>query len=104
MADRPIGEMQSSPTVWKKYVTTSHDGLTRLSGEALAAPQASTRNPTARPMSPIPAFMGIDGFRLRLSSQTHAEPKTGASRMMKKEFTDCRKPAGISRPRMLRSV
>ena len=71
---------------------------------AFAAPQASTKNPIDSPTSPIPAFMGIDGLRLRRSSHTQRDPKTGASRMMKKEFTDWRKPAGMSHPMMLRSV
>src|SRR5690606_16503900 len=104
MADRPTGEMASSPTVWKKYVTTSHAGETGLVGEAWAAPQASTKKPAASVISPMPALAGIDGSFPRRSSHTQSEPTTGANRMMKNELTDWRLDAGMSKPRIDRSV
>ena len=75
IAERPIGEMHSSPTVCRKYVTTSHAGDTGLSGVAFAAPHASTKKPIARPRSPSPAFTGIEGFACLESSQTHSHPE-----------------------------
>ena len=47
---------------------------------------------------------GIDGFAFRAANQVQSEPKTGASRMMKTGFTDWSQLAGISQPRITRSV
>ena len=88
--------------MWKKYVTTSHAGLTGFSGVALTDAHASTAKPTPRNNSPNPIFAGIDG--LRDPSQSHIALKSGASRMMNIEFTDCSQLAGISHPPMMRSV
>src|SRR5687768_12596635 len=99
---RPIGLRHSSPTVWKKYVTTNQVGLTGFSSVALTEPHARTANPTPRNINPKPIFAGIDGFREPI--QIHSALNNGASRMMNTAFTDCSQLAGISHPAITRSV
>src|SRR5687767_3234044 len=99
---RPMGLRHNSPTVWKKYVTTSQTGLTGFSIVAFTEPHASTANPTPRKMRPKPIFAGIDG--LREPSHSHNALNNGASRMMNTPLTDCSQLAGISQPLTMRSV
>src|SRR4029453_4978633 len=80
----------------------SHIIETRTPPVVKLAPHARTKNPIARNARPNPIFAGVDGcFRPR---RTQSAPKTGASRMMKIELTDCRNDAGISQPKITRWV
>src|SRR5687767_10412301 len=99
---RPMGLRQSSPMVWKKYVTISQVGLTGFSSVALTEPHARTANPTPRNINPKPIFAGIDGLREPI--QSHSALNNGASRMMNTPLTDCSQLAGISHPLTMRSV
>src|SRR5829696_139525 len=102
--DSPTGDRLSSPTVWKKYVTMSHDIETLFCADALAAPHDSTKNPAAKPIRPIANFTGIDGFALRRASAVHTQPNTGAKMMMKIGLMFCSHPAGIAQPNTVRLV
>src|SRR5690625_1701621 len=83
LEESATGLRQSTPAVWKKYVTTSQEALTGFSGVALAAPHARTKKPTESPNKPTANFIGMLGFRLRFESHTQSQPKTGASVTMK---------------------
>src|SRR5687767_7638017 len=85
--DNPTGERLSSPTVCRKYVTTSQLIETLLVAVALAAPQAMTKKPADRASRASANFIGIDGLALRRASHVHSQPKTGAKTMMKIGFT-----------------
>src|SRR5690606_39388655 len=87
MDERPTGESASSPTVNRKYVTTSHAIETRFVADAYDAPHASTNIPAARPSSPSANFTGMDGFRSRRASHVHSVPNTGASTLTKNGLT-----------------
>src|SRR5712692_11301609 len=65
---------------------TSHQGLTRWPVRcAMAAEAATSRKPAPTQNRPQANFAGLDGSRSR--SRTHSQAKTGASAMMKMEFT-----------------
>ena len=93
----PTGLRHSSPTVWKKYVATSHCMPTLPSASDIDA-HAMTRNPTPSRTRPRPNLTAIDGFRA--PSATQIMPTIGASRMIKIGLTLCSAPAVISVPKM----
>src|SRR5689334_4786157 len=82
----------------------SHDIGTLDSGVAFTDPHASTRNPTANPISPSPNLAGIDGLAFRRPSQTQSHPNTGASTTIMIGLMFWNQPAGISQPKMVRRV
>ena len=90
---RPTGLRHSSPTVWKKYVATSHCMPTFPSTSDIDA-HAITTNPVASSSRPRPNLVAIPG--LRSPSLTQIMPTTGASRMMKIGLIACSAPAVIS--------
>ena len=86
MEERPTGDRANSPTVKKKYMTTSQAGDT---GEmdALTAPHAMTKKPAERPSNPRPNLTGIEGLTFRDANQSQSEAKIGEKIIMNAEFT-----------------
>src|SRR3954470_4225762 len=82
MALRPTGLRQSSPIVWSRYVSVSHQGLTSVERDT----GIRTTNPSAQNSRPHENFAVLDGARLPSLIQIHA--KTGARAMMNIEFMD----------------
>ena len=85
--ESPTGESANSPTVKKKYITTSQAGDT---GDklALTAPQAITKKPVERPRSPSPNLTGMEGLAFRDDSQIQREAKIGEKMIINPELTD----------------
>ena len=77
-------------------------GLTRPPPAENWAAGIRMAKPTARKKRPKANFAGVDGSRLPMRSQSQA--KTGASKMIQSEFTDCNCPASIRMPSSVRAV
>src|SRR5690606_33453226 len=102
--DSPTGDRLNSPTVKRKYITTSQAGDALSVSVAFEAPHMITKKAVASKMSPSANLTGIEGLALRRANQTHNHPKIGANVMMKIGFIDCSQLAGISNPKNVRCV
>src|SRR5262245_3983110 len=96
IALKPTGLRQSSPIVCRRYVVSSHIGLTRTPVSAMEAPPASTRNPSPTKPRPHANFAGLEGSRD--PSLIHNAAKTGASVMINSALIDWYQGAGIEKP------
>src|SRR5262245_7839102 len=86
MALRPIGLMESSPHVCRRYVADSHSTLTFTPVAAMLAAGTRMTKPRPAPTRPSANFVGTLGSMFFILIQSHA--KIGAKRMMNAEFSD----------------
>src|SRR6185437_6572116 len=86
--DRPTGERQSSPQVWKVYAATSQNGLTRAPVSARVPPMTMNTKPVARSARPSTILSAVEGSRRRRPSDVHIQAKSGAKMRMSNGFTD----------------
>src|SRR5579872_3994342 len=77
----PTGLSDSSPQVCRRYVATSHQGLTLTPLAAKIAATATTAKPPPTSSSPPANFAGLDGSFD--PSVIHSHAKIGANVMMK---------------------
>src|SRR5580693_2720637 len=89
MALKPTGLRHNSPMVCRKYVSVSHNGLTRPDD---AAAGTKTIKPRPTKINPSVNLVGLEGSRR--PNQIHNHANTGANAMMNTEFTDWKNAAG----------
>src|SRR5690606_14311706 len=96
IALRPTGESVSSPSVWRRYVSTNHLGETSAPPAAASPAPTITTNPSPSRTSPIPNFVGLDGSFPRRPSHTHSAATTGAMVKMNSALSDWNHAAGMT--------
>ena len=98
VALRPTGDSVSSPSVWKRYVSTSHHGdAWPPSAETSPAPTIVTK-PRPSSTRPIPNLVAVDGSRPLRPRYTQIIATNGAMVKMKKAFSDWNQAAGTMVP------
>src|SRR5581483_9407282 len=86
--DRPTGERQSSPNVWKVYAHTSHIGLTFTPESACDPPITRNTNPVESSARPSTILSAVDGSRLLRPRYVQSVAKIGAKTRISNGFTD----------------
>src|SRR5687768_11425839 len=103
----PTGLSESSPQVCRKKLKINH------SSDTLSAPPAATtrvaaqyitRKPNAARNTPKPNFVGLERSYPRRDNPTQSAANAGASAITKNGLMSWLQDAGISQPKMFRSV